>query len=118
MTFAGFKSLNLINEKLTIDHNLTSGLLYLYDLLSRQLISIERRNCACTAKRGIFIGVIIYSKFDLMLHFGGENMGNLGNIGIFFAGFFGGFGIFFIGCAFLWWCSLYAKLNLPKKRNK
>jgi hypothetical protein len=53
-----------------------------------------------------------------MLHFGGENMGNLGNIGIFFAGFFGGFGIFFIGCALLWWCSLYAKLNLPKKRNK
>jgi hypothetical protein len=34
-----------------------------------------------------------------------------------FCGFFGGFGIFFIGCAFLWWCSLYAKLNLPKQKK-
>jgi hypothetical protein len=49
-----------------------------------------------------------------MLDSGGGNMGNLGNLGIFFAGFFGGFGIFFIGCALLWWCSLYAKIYLPK----
>jgi hypothetical protein len=41
-------------------------------------------------------------------------MGNLGNIGIFFIGLFGGLGVFFIGCALLWWCSLYAKINLPK----
>jgi hypothetical protein len=41
-------------------------------------------------------------------------VGNLGNIGIFFAGFFGGLGIFFAGCGFLWWCSLYRKMNSPK----
>jgi hypothetical protein len=41
-------------------------------------------------------------------------MGNLGNLGIFF----GGLGIFFIGCAFLWWCSLYAKINLPKTKKE
>jgi hypothetical protein len=44
-------------------------------------------------------------------------MGNLGNLGIFFAGFFGGIGIFFIGCGLLWWCSLYAKINLPKQKG-
>jgi hypothetical protein len=38
-------------------------------------------------------------------------MGNLGALGIFFAGL----GIFFIGCGFFWWCSLYAKINLPKQ---
>jgi hypothetical protein len=46
-------------------------------------------------------------------------MGNLGNLGIFFAGFFGGLGIFFAGCGFLWWCTLYKKMNLPKQtKNK
>jgi hypothetical protein len=44
-------------------------------------------------------------------------MGSLGNLGIFFAGFFGGLGIFFIGCGFLWWCSLYGKINLPKQKK-
>ena len=53
-----------------------------------------------------------------MLHFGGENMGNLGTLGIFFAGFFGGLGIFFIGCGFFWWCSLYEKINLPKQKKE
>jgi len=37
-------------------------------------------------------------------------MGSLGALGIFFAGL----GIFFVGCGFLWWCSLYEKINLPK----
>jgi hypothetical protein len=42
-------------------------------------------------------------------------MGNLGTLGIFFAGL----GIFFVGVGFLWWCSLYEKINLPKhKKNK
>jgi hypothetical protein len=54
---------------------------------------------------------------DFILHLEGENMGNLGNIGIFFAGFFGGLGIFFIGCGLLWWCSLYQKINLPKQKK-
>ena len=36
-------------------------------------------------------------------------MDNLTSLGVFFAGFFGGFGVFFIGCAFLWWGSLYQK---------
>jgi hypothetical protein len=54
-----------------------------------------------------------------MLYFGGENMGNLGTLGIFFAGFFGGLGIFLAACGLLWWCSLYQKINLPKqKKNK
>jgi hypothetical protein len=54
-----------------------------------------------------------------MLHFRGENMGNLGTLGIFFAGFFGGLGIFLAACGLLWWCSLYQKINLPKqKKNK
>jgi hypothetical protein len=43
-------------------------------------------------------------------------MGNLANLGVFFAGFFGGFG-FFIGCGLLWWCSLYAKINLAEKNK-
>jgi hypothetical protein len=30
---------------------------------------------------------------------------NLANIGVFLAGI----GVFFIGCAFLWYCSLYSK---------
>jgi hypothetical protein len=37
-------------------------------------------------------------------------MGTLGALGIFFAGL----GIFFVGCGFLWWCSLYEKINLRK----
>jgi len=41
-------------------------------------------------------------------------MGNLGALGIFFAGFFGGLGIFFAGIGLLWWCSLYQKINLLK----
>jgi hypothetical protein len=45
-----------------------------------------------------------------MLYFGGENMEQLGALGIFFAGL----GIFFIGCGFLWLCSLYQKINLQK----
>lgn len=49
--------------------------------------------------------------------FGGVDMGNLGTIGIFFAGFFGGLGIFFAGCGFLWWCSLYKKINLQKQKK-
>jgi hypothetical protein len=52
-----------------------------------------------------------------MLHFGGENMGNLGTVGIFFAGFFGGLGIFLAACGLLWWCSLYQKINLPKQKG-
>ena len=62
---------------------------------------------------------IINSKLDFMVHFGGENMGNLGTLGIFFAGFFGGLGVFLAACGLLWWCSLYEKINLPKhKKNK
>lgn len=45
-------------------------------------------------------------------------MSNLINLGIFFATFFGSFGIFFAGCAFLWWCSLYKKINLPKQKKE
>jgi hypothetical protein len=30
----------------------------------------------------------------------------------------GNLGIFFIGCGLLWWRSLYAKINLPKEKNK
>jgi len=41
-------------------------------------------------------------------------MGNLGTLGIFFAGFFGGLGVFLAACGLLWWCSLYQKINLPK----
>ena len=43
-------------------------------------------------------------------------MGNLGTLGIFFAGFFGGLGIF-LACGLLWWCSLYQKINLPKQKK-
>ena len=45
-------------------------------------------------------------------------MEHLGTLGIFFAGFFGGLGIFFIGCGFFWWCSLYEKINLPKQKKE
>jgi len=56
---------------------------------------------------------------EIILHSGGEYMGNLGTNGIFFAGFFGGLGVFFAGCGFLWWCSLYQKIHLPEqKKNK
>jgi hypothetical protein len=44
-------------------------------------------------------------------------MGNLGNLGIFSAGFFGGIGIFFIGRGLLWWCSLYQEIHLPKQEK-
>jgi hypothetical protein len=43
-----------------------------------------------------------------------KNMGNLGTLGIFFAGFFGGLSVFLAACGLLWWCSLYQKINLPK----
>jgi hypothetical protein len=52
-----------------------------------------------------------------LLHFGGEAMGNLGTLGIFFAGFFGGLGVFLAACGLLWWCSLYQKINLPKQKK-
>jgi len=45
-------------------------------------------------------------------------MGNLGTVGIFFAGFFGGLGIFFAGCGFLWWCSLYQKKPFAKTKKQ
>ena len=35
-------------------------------------------------------------------------------IGIFFAGL----GIFFGGVGFLWWCSLYDKIKLPKQKKE
>ncbi|UCF95194.1 MAG: hypothetical protein JSW39_13925 [Desulfobacterales bacterium] len=53
-----------------------------------------------------------------MFRVGGENMGNLGNLGIFFAGSFGGIGIFFVGCGLLWWCPLDDKINLPKQKEE
>jgi hypothetical protein len=52
-----------------------------------------------------------------LLHFGGEDMGNLGTLGIFFAGFFGGLGVFLAACGLLWWCSLYQKINLPQQKK-
>jgi len=39
-------------------------------------------------------------------------MGNLVELGIFLAGL----GVFFSGIGFLWWCSIYDKLN--KLKNK
>ena len=57
------------------------------------------------------------SKLDFTLHLGGKNMGNLGMLGIFFAGFFGGLGIFLAACGLLWWCSLYKNINLPKQKK-
>ena len=41
-------------------------------------------------------------------------MEKLGTLGMFFAGL----GIFFVGLGFLWWCSLYDKINLPKQKKK
>ncbi len=41
-------------------------------------------------------------------------MGNLGTLGVFF----GGLGIFLGACGLLWWCSLYAKINLPKQKKE
>jgi hypothetical protein len=41
-------------------------------------------------------------------------MEGLVTIGIFFAGL----GIFFAGVGFLWWCSLYGKINLPKQKKE
>jgi hypothetical protein len=35
-------------------------------------------------------------------------------LGIFFAGL----GIFFAGVGFLWWCSLYEKVNLRKQKKE
>lgn len=36
-------------------------------------------------------------------------MSNLGNLGLFFAGFFGGLGVFFVGIGALWKTSLESK---------
>jgi len=36
-------------------------------------------------------------------------MGNLAELGIFFAGFFGGLGIFFLGCGLFWFVSVWSK---------
>ncbi len=41
-------------------------------------------------------------------------MENLVNLGFFFAGI----GIFFVGVGFLWWCSLYEKIKLPKQKKE
>lgn len=38
----------------------------------------------------------------------------LAMLGIFFAGL----GIFFGGVGFLWWCSLYDKIKLPKQKKE
>ena len=37
-------------------------------------------------------------------------MENLGTLGIFF----GGLGILLLGCGFMWWCSIYQKINSSK----
>lgn len=40
-------------------------------------------------------------------------MDNLVTLGVFFAGL----GVFFIGIGFLWWCSIYQKIKLPKQEK-
>ena len=49
---------------------------------------------------------------------GGNTMTGLAGIGIFFAGFFGGLGVFFIGCAFLWWVSVYKKCKESAQKEE
>lgn len=39
--------------------------------------------------------------------------GLFNGLGVFMAGL----GIFFMGLGFLWWCSLYEKIKLPKKKT-
>jgi hypothetical protein len=37
---------------------------------------------------------------------------------VILATFFAGLGVFFAGVGFLWWCSLYQKINLPKQKKE
>ena len=41
-------------------------------------------------------------------------MESLVNLGLFLAGL----GVFLAGIGFLWWCSLYEKINLLKHKNE
>jgi hypothetical protein len=45
-------------------------------------------------------------------------MEKLVDLGIFFAGLFGGLGIFFLGCGFLWWCTLYKQKYVDNQHRE
>jgi hypothetical protein len=49
--------------------------------------------------------LLISNCFAIVLKGGENKVENLTSIGIFL----GGLGVFFAGCAFLWFCSLYSK---------
>ena len=64
----------------------------------------SRWACAPRRDSGNLDGIVVVLRIRRS---GGCEMGNLAEIGVFFAGFFGGLGVFFAGIGVLWGLALW-----------